>query len=186
MNRFLIEGLARAGGGEPYVVTKSSEAKAAAGRLKAMVESSIMTRLAVEFDGVDAYDLELAALPDLLAERPVVVIGKYRGKPEGTLKLSGISGGKERTKAIAFTAAADDGDTAAPTDHDHDGAGDDKAAAIAAPPTTWRCPTCGRAPASRGSPMTLPSSTKSETRAAVEALGLTQFAHRVHLVRRRR
>jgi Ca-activated chloride channel family protein len=31
-------------------------------------------------------------VPDVFAERPVVVFGKWRGKPEGTITLSGLSG----------------------------------------------------------------------------------------------
>jgi Ca-activated chloride channel family protein len=36
--------------------------------------------------------VEPAAIPDVLADRPVVVFGKYRGPRRGTLTLSGLGG----------------------------------------------------------------------------------------------
>jgi len=38
------------------------------------------------------YDVEPRAIPDVLASRPVVVLGKYRGKPGGTIALTGVGG----------------------------------------------------------------------------------------------
>jgi Ca-activated chloride channel family protein len=91
VNRYLIEGLARVGQGEPFVVTSAAEADAAADRFRHYIESPVLTHVAVHAHGFDAYDLEPSVQPDLFAERPIVVVGKWRGPRQGTLEVTGQS-----------------------------------------------------------------------------------------------
>lgn len=79
VNRHLIEGLARAGMGEAFIVTKPAEAAAQAERLRRMIDSPVLTRVKARFEGLDVYDVEPAQLPDVLGGRPVVVFGKWKG-----------------------------------------------------------------------------------------------------------
>jgi Ca-activated chloride channel family protein len=46
----------------------------------------------VKFVGFDAYDIEPRKIPDLLASRPLVVFGKWRGAPGGSIEVSGRTG----------------------------------------------------------------------------------------------
>ena len=92
VNRYLIEGLARAGMGEPFVVVNQEEASAKADAFRAYIQHPVLTRAAVQFDGFDAYDVEPAGVPDVFAERPVIIMGKWRGKPKGTITLTGTQG----------------------------------------------------------------------------------------------
>ena len=80
VNRHLMEGLARAGMGEPFIITKPSEAKEQAERFRKLIESPVLTSVKAKFEGLDVYDVEPQALPDVLAERPVIVFGKWREK----------------------------------------------------------------------------------------------------------
>ena len=80
VNRHLMEGLARAGMGEPFIVTKPEEAKAQAERFRKLIESPVLTSVKAKFEGLDVYDVEPQALPDVLSERPVIVFGKWREK----------------------------------------------------------------------------------------------------------
>jgi Ca-activated chloride channel family protein len=89
VNRFLIEGMARAGMGEPFVILKPDAAKQQAEKFRQYVSSPLMQGISVSFDGFDAYDVEPQAMPDLFAERPVVLFGKYRGQPQGKIIVSG-------------------------------------------------------------------------------------------------
>lgn len=93
VNRFLIEGLARAGKGEPFFVLKPLEAAAAAQRFREYVERPVMSRIRVRFEGFDAYDLDAPQLPDLFAQRPLVLMGKFRGEPQGTVVIEGLAAG---------------------------------------------------------------------------------------------
>lgn len=78
VNRHLIEGIARAGRGEPFVVTRPAEADAQADRLRRIIDRPVLTSLHAEFRGMQVYDVEPAVLPDVMAGRPVVIVGKYR------------------------------------------------------------------------------------------------------------
>ncbi len=92
VNRHLIEGLARAGQGEAFVLTSEDAAEETAARFAAYVAAPVLTDVRVRSEGFDAYALEPRAIPDVLASRPVVVVGKWRGEPRGTLFLSGVTG----------------------------------------------------------------------------------------------
>jgi Ca-activated chloride channel family protein len=92
VNRFLIEGIAHAGMGEPFVVTKPEEAAAAAERFRQYIASPVLTQIKVAFKGFEAYDVEPLSLPDVLSERPVICFGKWKGEPTGTVELTGTSG----------------------------------------------------------------------------------------------
>jgi len=79
VNRHLIEGIARAGQGEAFVVTKPEQAAAQAERLRRMIDSPVLTQVKARFEGLDVYDVEPQQLPDVLGGRPVVLFGKWRG-----------------------------------------------------------------------------------------------------------
>jgi Ca-activated chloride channel family protein len=92
VNRYLLEGVARAGLGEPFVVLGPEEAEAAAIAFREYIQSPVLTGIEVRFPGFDVYDVEPARVPDLFASRPVVVFGKWRGKPQGAVELRGHTG----------------------------------------------------------------------------------------------
>ncbi len=92
VNRYLIEGIARAGFGEPFTVTTSTEGLEASRRFAEYVRAPVLTDVRVAYDGFDAYDVEPQSVPDVLAARPVIVFGKYRGERHGTITLTGVGG----------------------------------------------------------------------------------------------
>ena len=92
VNRHLVEGLAKAGQGEPFVVTDPQEAAAAAARFKRYIAAPVLTDIGIEIDGFDAYDVEPRRPADLFAQRPLIVCGKWRGQPAGTIGIKGTTG----------------------------------------------------------------------------------------------
>jgi Ca-activated chloride channel homolog len=93
VNRHLIEGLARAGQGEPFVVVSAEEAAVTAARFRRMIESPVLTRVRAQFDGWQVADITPPTLPDLFAQRPIVLLGKWRGDvTTARLRLAGTSG----------------------------------------------------------------------------------------------
>ena len=103
VNRHLIEGMAHVGQGEPFVITKPEEAAGKAAAFRKLIESPVLTRVKVDFGRFDVYDVEPASIPDVLADRPVIVFGKWRGKPKGTILLSGLTGEKPYADEIGVT-----------------------------------------------------------------------------------
>lgn len=108
VNRFLIEGLARAGRGEPTVVLGPAEAPAAADALRKMIAAPVLTGVEIDFGaGFQTAEVSPASLPDVFADKPLVVFGKVRGNPTGEIRVSGISGGKRVTLTVPVKPADD-------------------------------------------------------------------------------
>jgi Ca-activated chloride channel family protein len=91
VNRSLMEGIARAGMGEPFIITDPIQAPEQAARFRRMVESPVLTNVRATFGGLDVYDVEPTVLPDVLGERPVIVFGKWRGEARGRVVIEGQS-----------------------------------------------------------------------------------------------
>jgi Ca-activated chloride channel family protein len=105
VNRGLIEALARAGQGEPTIVLQPAEAKAAAERLERIISAPVLSQLHYDVQGLDARDVLPGALPDLLAERPVTLLGRYRGAPGGKIVLTGQSAAGPYRKELDLSGA---------------------------------------------------------------------------------
>ncbi len=100
VNRFLIEGLARAGRGEAFVVLNPQQAAIEADRLRRYIEAPLLTRIRVGFRDFEAYDVDPPQLPDLFAQRPVVLSGKFRGAPVGAMEITGLTATGEFYRSI--------------------------------------------------------------------------------------
>ncbi|MCE5334816.1 MAG: VWA domain-containing protein [Desulfobacteraceae bacterium] len=92
VNRHLIEGMARIGAGEPFVITSASEAPAKAEKFRQYIQNPLLTQIKLDFGTFEAYDVEPSGVPDLFAQRPVMIFGKWKGKPQGKATLTGTSG----------------------------------------------------------------------------------------------
>lgn len=92
VNRNLIEGVARAGMGEPFIVTDQRDAGPTATKFRQYIETPVLTNISLKTEGFDTYDVYPAHLPDLLADRPIIVFGKWRGTPTGSFGLAGLAG----------------------------------------------------------------------------------------------
>jgi len=111
VNRLLIEGIARAGQGEPFIVTKPEQAAAQAERLRKMIDAPVLTHVQARFEGLDVYDVEPLQQPDLLAGRPVLVFGKWRasgsGLQQGQLVVEGQTANGPYRNAVPVEDSSD-------------------------------------------------------------------------------
>jgi Ca-activated chloride channel family protein len=109
VNRHLMEGLARAGMGEPFIITDPAEASEQAKRFRQMIASPALTHVQARFEGIEAVDVTPEALPDVLAERPVILFGKWRGaQANAQLVIEGQGANGAYRQALPFHAAAGD------------------------------------------------------------------------------
>jgi Ca-activated chloride channel family protein len=91
VNRHLLEGMARVGMGEPFVISKPEETREKAEKFRKMIGSPVLTKINVDFRKFNVYDIEPLSIPDVFAERPVILFGKWRGKPTGEITISGMT-----------------------------------------------------------------------------------------------
>lgn len=92
VNRYLIEGLAHAGMGTPYIVTNHTQAEAVGQKAIKEISEPVLTNISIDWDDFDVYDVEPVAIPDVFSERPILIYGKYKGTAEGTITISGTAG----------------------------------------------------------------------------------------------
>jgi Ca-activated chloride channel family protein len=102
VNRYLIEGMARVGRGEAFIVTNPQESEAAAARFIAYTRAPVLTDIAVAYEGFEAYDVEPPAVGDLFAERPLILFGKYR-KATGSIRVAGTTPHGRFSRTIPVT-----------------------------------------------------------------------------------
>jgi Ca-activated chloride channel family protein len=95
VNRHLIEGMAHAGLGEPFIVTAPSEAEGQVNKFREYISAPVLTHVAADFGGFEVYDQEPRSIPDVLADRPVVLFGKWKGEATGTITVRGKTGAGE-------------------------------------------------------------------------------------------
>jgi len=105
VNHFLIEGMAHAGMGEPFIVMRPDAAPAAAARFREYIASPVLTNIQVSFGGFKAYDIEPQKVPDVLSERPILCFGKWKGEAEGVITVDGVSGSADYHQAISVKAS---------------------------------------------------------------------------------
>ncbi len=100
VNRHLIEGMAHSGRGEAFVVTDQQYAKKEATKFRKYIQTPLLTNINVQYSGFDTYDVIPFSFPDLLAERPLFIFGKYKGRAKGSIKITGSQGNKKYSNDI--------------------------------------------------------------------------------------
>lgn len=103
VNRHFIEGIARAGMGEPFVITQPYEAPAKAEAFRTLVQSPVLTRIKADFGGFGVYDLEPVSVPDVLADLQVKETGPT-AKPGARIKIRLMIDGKGVVTSVEIEA----------------------------------------------------------------------------------
>jgi len=108
VNRWLIEGLAHAGQGEPFIILGPEEAAKTAARFREYISAPVLTDIEVVYEGFNAIDVQPTSLPDVFADRPIELIGKWEGFTSGRIIVKGRTGGApyETTFDVAAESAA--------------------------------------------------------------------------------
>lgn len=110
VNRELLESVARAGGGEPVIVTTGKEAAPAVTKFRELVSNPVLAKVKITAEGVTLGGIEPDPHPDVFAARPLVVTGTWTGEPTGKIIVRGIGGnGTPFEKSIDLAEAASKG-----------------------------------------------------------------------------
>lgn len=100
VNDCLIEGIAKSGLGESFIVTDSEDAAESAERFRTYIQSPLLTDIKISYDGFEVYDVEPSVPSTLFAKKPIVLFGKWRGDLDGTIKITGKSGKQDYSQEI--------------------------------------------------------------------------------------
>ncbi len=105
VNRYLIEGIAKIGGGESFVVTDSKDALEMADRFRTYIQSPVLTDIRIVTRNFYIYDLEPAKLSTLFAQKPIILYGKWSGEPSGSILITGKNGTQDYSQEIQVSKA---------------------------------------------------------------------------------
>lgn len=100
VNEYLIKGIATAGLGESFIVTDAEDAAATADRFRTYIQSPLLTDIQVAYDGFEVYDVEPSVPSTLFAQKPIVLFGKWKGEPKGTITITGKKGKDDYAQEI--------------------------------------------------------------------------------------
>ncbi len=92
INRYLMEGMAHVGMGEPFVVLNNENAAEIAEKFRNYIQQPVLTQIKAQFDDFQVYDVEPAAIADVFAERPILIYGKWKGEAKGNITIKGYTG----------------------------------------------------------------------------------------------
>jgi Ca-activated chloride channel family protein len=100
INRYLIEGMSRVSNSASFVATTKEEAYKVAKKFKNYIASPLLTQIGLKTNGFEIYDVEPKTIPDVFADRPILVYGKYKGDPKGNITIKGYQANKVYSKTI--------------------------------------------------------------------------------------
>jgi len=94
VNRFLLDGIARAGRGEVHYILNPQQAAGAGERFYERVRTPVLTDVEIDFGDlpVEVDEVYPSGIPDLFSSTPVVIKGRYTRGARGTLTLRGTTG----------------------------------------------------------------------------------------------
>ncbi|MDP3509710.1 MAG: VIT and VWA domain-containing protein [Candidatus Melainabacteria bacterium] len=94
VNRTLIDGMAKEGGGEAEYVLLNSSAEEVGKKFYDRISTPVLTDVEVKVDGVTAKEVYPKEVSDVWAEKPLYFKGKYIKGGPGTIVLKGFAAGK--------------------------------------------------------------------------------------------
>ncbi|HTF44156.1 MAG TPA: VIT and VWA domain-containing protein, partial [Terriglobales bacterium] len=100
VNRFLIEGMAKAGRGESEIVTLDDKAGAAADRLYERLRAPLLTGVSIDWGNLPVTEVSPQRLPDLYSGKPLILSGRYTAAANGTIQVRGRRAGRDFVRAI--------------------------------------------------------------------------------------
>ena len=103
VNRFLIDGMARLGGGEAEYVLLNEDGAKVAEKFWARIGSPVLTDVRLELDGLDLVQVLPDAPSDVWAQRPLIIQARYRRPGRGRVVLHGFRQGRPYEQALDVT-----------------------------------------------------------------------------------
>lgn len=106
VNRYLIDAMAEEGRGDAEYVTLAEAAGHAVSKFAKRMSTPVLTNVTAQFSGVTVSEVQPNSLPDVFADRPIVIHGRFTGNGTGSVVLKGDLGGKPWSKTLSLDFAA--------------------------------------------------------------------------------
>ena len=107
VNRFLLDGMAKAGRGAVEYVTLADKAEESATRLYERLRSPLLTDVSVDWRGFPVSDVYPARIPDLFSGQPLIITGRYTAPAKGVIRLWGKRTGETFSREIPVLLSLD-------------------------------------------------------------------------------
>jgi Ca-activated chloride channel homolog len=106
VNRYLIDGMARIGHGEPFVILGREKEDVEIKRFFEMVSRPALTGISVDWGSLSVSDVTPRHVPDLFADRPITLAGRFGAAGRDTVTVRGFLAGApfEQKVVIALPA----------------------------------------------------------------------------------
>ncbi len=93
-NMFLIDGVARQGGGMGKRLALDETAAGLAEEVISRIQRAQLAKIRIDWGGLDVAETYPAKIPELWAGRPVILFGRYRGGGTAEITLRGVVEGE--------------------------------------------------------------------------------------------
>lgn len=100
VNRFIIEGIAHVGRGEPFILTDPSKATEVSERFQQYIETPVLTGITISGKDIEILGTIPNQIPDLMGLRPIYCFGKYKATSSAKLFICGRRGNRSFNTAL--------------------------------------------------------------------------------------
>jgi Ca-activated chloride channel family protein len=94
VNRMLVDGVAKQGGGMGKVLELNEDPAPLAGELMERIHRAQLAKIEIDWGSLPVYETYPAKIPELWAGRPVIIHGRYEAGGESWVKVKGLVEGK--------------------------------------------------------------------------------------------
>ena len=103
VNRFLIDGVAKEGGGMSGVLDLNTNPKPLVTQIVERIHRAQLANIQLDWNDLPIYETYPRRIPELWAGRPVIVFGRYAAGDGTEVTLSGTAEGKPLTYKLDMT-----------------------------------------------------------------------------------
>ncbi|MBI5572706.1 MAG: VWA domain-containing protein [Desulfomonile tiedjei] len=103
VNRFLLDQMARVGGGEVDYVLLNSSAEEVGKKFYQRIATPVLTDISLSLDGLSLEERFPEAVADLWDRKPLIFKARYTSPGKGTVTIKGFSGGKPYEQRLEVT-----------------------------------------------------------------------------------
>ena len=102
-NRFLIDGVAKQGGGMSGVIELNTDPKELVSQIVERIHRAQLANIQLDWNELPVYEIFPRRIPELWAGSPVILFGRYADGGKTRLKLSGVAEGKPLSYSLDVT-----------------------------------------------------------------------------------